>query len=43
MQVDFDQYLYDLARELKRGMARARKAGYGQQVRAPAATEAVAA
>jgi dimethylaniline monooxygenase (N-oxide forming) len=43
MQVDFDQYLYELGRELKRGMARARNAGYAQQVPARAATEAVAA
>jgi cation diffusion facilitator CzcD-associated flavoprotein CzcO len=43
MQIDFDQYLYELARELKRGTARARDAGYAQQVPARAATEAVAA
>jgi cation diffusion facilitator CzcD-associated flavoprotein CzcO len=37
MQVDFDRYIYELGRELKRGMARAGKAGFAPQVQALAA------
>ena len=32
MQVDFDNYLYDLRKELKAGAARARAAGFGLTV-----------
>jgi hypothetical protein len=33
MQVDFDNYLYDLAKELRRGSDRARAAGFTLPVR----------
>ncbi len=37
MQVDFDNYLYDLRKELKAGAARARAAGFSLPVPARAA------
>jgi dimethylaniline monooxygenase (N-oxide forming) len=45
MQVDFDNYLYDLRKELKAGATRAQAAGFGVPVppRAEAAREAAAA
>jgi hypothetical protein len=43
IQVDFDRYLLELARERKRGEARARSAGFALPVPARVAAEAVAA
>ncbi len=38
MQVDYDSYLYDLGREIKRGAERARAQGYRLPVEARAST-----
>jgi cation diffusion facilitator CzcD-associated flavoprotein CzcO len=43
MQVDFDNYLYDLGKELKAGAARARAGGFSLPVRPRAGREAPAA
>jgi hypothetical protein len=43
MQVDFDNYLYALSKELKAGSARARAAGFALPVPAQAAVEPAAA
>jgi hypothetical protein len=43
MQVDFDNYLYDLGKELKAGAARARAGGFSLPVRPQASREAPAA
>jgi len=43
MQVDFDNYLYDLRKELKAGAARARAAGFALPVTPQARAEAVPA
>jgi hypothetical protein len=42
MQVDFDNYLYDLGRELKAGAERARRAGFSLPVPPQAAREPAA-
>ena len=42
MQVDFDRYLHELAREVKRGGRRAREAGFASQVPARASSLAAA-
>jgi hypothetical protein len=43
MQVDFDNYLHDLGRELKAGAARAREAGFALPVPPRAVTDEMAA
>ena len=43
MQVDFDNYLYDLRKELKAGADRARAAGFSLPIRARAAATAESA
>jgi dimethylaniline monooxygenase (N-oxide forming) len=42
MQVDFDNYLYDLRREMKAGAERARRAGFALPVPARAASRSAA-
>jgi hypothetical protein len=43
MQVDFDNYLFDLRRELRRGAVRAREHGFALPVPPRAAREPAAA